>query len=91
MKNICSECLWSAYIDEKVADEEIGEAMTARLKERYQHEVVPQLRHTYAYQNPHEVPRLTKIDVFSRDPSPERTGKRRRATAPTPGRTTWPP
>ena len=37
--------------------------MTARLKERYQHEVVPQLRQTYAYQNPHEVPRLTKIVV----------------------------
>jgi hypothetical protein len=46
--------LWSAYIDEKVADAEIGEAMTARLKERYQHEVVPQLRQTYAYENPHE-------------------------------------
>ena len=37
--------------------------MTARLKERYQHEVVPQLRQTYDYQNPHEVPRLTKIVV----------------------------
>jgi large subunit ribosomal protein L5 len=37
--------------------------MAARLKERYQQEVVPQLRQTYAYQNPHEVPRLTKIVV----------------------------
>jgi large subunit ribosomal protein L5 len=55
--------LWSAYIDEQVADAEIGEVMTARLKERYQHEVVPQLRQTYAYENPHEVPRLTKIVV----------------------------
>src|SRR4029453_17183421 len=50
-------------MDGEVADEDIGEAMTARLKERYQHEVVPQLRQTYAYQNPHEVPRLTKIVI----------------------------
>jgi large subunit ribosomal protein L5 len=37
--------------------------MAARLKARYQQEVVPQLRQTYAYQNPHEVPQLTKIVV----------------------------
>lgn len=37
--------------------------MAARLKDRYLQEVVPQLRQAYAYQNPHEVPRLTKIVV----------------------------
>jgi len=37
--------------------------MAARLKDRYQHEVVPQLYQRYTYQNPHEVPRLTKIVV----------------------------
>src|SRR5215475_651297 len=37
--------------------------MAARLKERYQDEVVPQLRQIYAYQNPHQVPRLMKIVV----------------------------
>jgi large subunit ribosomal protein L5 len=37
--------------------------MAARLKERYVQEVMPQLRQTFSYQNPHEVPRLTKIVV----------------------------
>jgi large subunit ribosomal protein L5 len=37
--------------------------MAARLKERYLHEVVPQLRQIFGYRNPHEVPRLEKVVV----------------------------
>jgi large subunit ribosomal protein L5 len=37
--------------------------MAARLKDRYLQEVAPQLRQVYAYQNPHQVPRLAKIVV----------------------------
>jgi large subunit ribosomal protein L5 len=37
--------------------------MPARLRERYQQEVVPQLRQAYAYRNPHEVPKLAKVVV----------------------------
>ena len=37
--------------------------MAARLKERYLNEVVPQLRKTFAYQNPTEVPRVEKVIV----------------------------
>jgi large subunit ribosomal protein L5 len=50
-------------VDQTGADEEIGEVMAARLKERYQQEVVPQLRQAFVYQNLHEVPRLTKVVV----------------------------
>ena len=35
------------------------------------------------------MPRLTKMDVFSRWPSPAMTGKRFFTTMPTPGSTTW--
>jgi large subunit ribosomal protein L5 len=37
--------------------------MAARLKERYLHEAVPQLRQLFGYRNPHEVPRLEKVVV----------------------------
>lgn len=37
--------------------------MAARLKERYLGEVVPQLRTTFGYQNPTEVPRVEKVIV----------------------------
>jgi len=37
--------------------------MAARLKERYLDEVVPQLRKTFGYQNPTEVPRVEKVIV----------------------------
>lgn len=37
--------------------------MAARLKERYLHEVAPQLRRRFGYQNSHEVPHLEKIVV----------------------------
>lgn len=37
--------------------------MTARLKDRYSNEVVPQLRKTFSYQNPTEVPRVAKVIV----------------------------
>lgn len=37
--------------------------MPARLRERYLHEVVPQVRQMFGYRNPHEVPRLEKIVV----------------------------
>jgi len=37
--------------------------MPARLNERYQQEVAPQLRQIYRYQNTHEVPKLTKVIV----------------------------
>ncbi len=37
--------------------------MAARLKERYEQEVVPQLHNLFAYQNPHEIPRLDKVVV----------------------------
>jgi large subunit ribosomal protein L5 len=37
--------------------------MAARLKERYLHEVVPQLRQIFGYRNLHEVPRLDKVVV----------------------------
>jgi large subunit ribosomal protein L5 len=40
-----------------------GDVMAARLKERYLHEVVPQLRQIFGYRNPHEVPRLDKVVV----------------------------
>jgi large subunit ribosomal protein L5 len=54
---------WGFWISQGGLEEEIGEPMAARLKERYWQEVVPQLRQVYAYQNPHEVPRLTKVVV----------------------------
>ena len=37
--------------------------MAARLKERYEQEVVPQLHNLFAYQNPHEIPRIDKVVV----------------------------
>jgi large subunit ribosomal protein L5 len=37
--------------------------MAARLKERYLHEAVPQLRQLFGYRNPHEMPRLEKVVV----------------------------
>jgi large subunit ribosomal protein L5 len=37
--------------------------MTARLLERYRNEVTPKLRQEFGYENPHQVPRFTKIVV----------------------------
>ncbi|MBI3326256.1 MAG: 50S ribosomal protein L5 [Nitrospinae bacterium] len=37
--------------------------MAARLKERYEQEVVAQLHHLFGYQNPHQIPRIDKVVV----------------------------
>ena len=37
--------------------------MTPRLLERYRSEVVPKLREEFSFQNPHQIPKLSKIVV----------------------------